>query len=183
MRGKKNRDTELLASHFSEEQPLHIKVITLSDRAAEGVYEDKSGARLREIVEEFFVSKAIPAKIDYTLLTDDPARLKDELLSYRNAETHVVFTSGGTGVGPRDNTPDVVLELADKVIPGIMESIRMKYGTDKPCALLSRTVAATMGTTVVYTLPGSTRGVEEYLVEILKSIEHVVCVLHGFDAH
>ena len=180
---RKITDTELLANHFSREQPLHIKVITLSDRAAQGVYEDKSGARLREIVEAFFATRAIPTKIHYTLLTDDPARLKEELLSARNAEMHIVFTSGGTGVGPRDNTPEVVLELADKIIPGIMESIRMKYGVDKPCALLSRTVAATMGDIVVYALPGSTRGVEEYLGEILKSIEHLVCVLHGLDVH
>ena len=180
---RKITDTELLANRFSKEQPLQIKVITLSDRAAQGVYEDKSGARLREIVEAFFDTRAIPTKIHYTLLTDDPARLKDELLSARNAGMHIVFTSGGTGVGPRDNTPEVVLELADKIIPGIMESIRMKYGADKPCALLSRTVAATMGDIVVYALPGSTRGVEEYLSEILKSIEHLVCVLHGLDVH
>lgn len=180
---KKHKDTELLTNHFSAEQPLHVKVITLSDRAAQGVYEDKSGARLRELVKDFFATKAIPIEIHYTLLTDDPARLKDELVSTKNAGMHVVFTSGGTGVGPRDNTPEVVLKLADKIIPGIMESIRMKYGTDKPCALLSRTVAATMGNMVVYALPGSTRGVEEYLAEILKSIEHLVCVLHGLDVH
>lgn len=180
---RKRKDTELLVGHFSEEEPLHIKLITLSDRAAQGVYEDKSGACLRKLVENFFATKKIPIKVHYALLTDDPKRLKDELLSSKNAGMHVVFTSGGTGVGPRDNTPEVVLELADKIIPGIMESIRMKYGADKPCALLSRTVAATMGEMVVYALPGSTRGVEEYVEEILKSIEHLVCVLHGLDAH
>ena len=119
------------------------------------------------------------------LLLGEPEaeRVAEVLERARDDGVHVVFTTGGTGVGPRDNTPDVVLDMADKVIPGIMELIRMKYGADKPCALISRTVAATLGTMLVYTLPGSTKGVDDYMGEILKSIEHVLCVLHGLDAH
>ncbi len=59
----------------------------------------------------------------------------------------------------------------------------MKYGLDKPCALLSRTVAAVMGSVVVYALPGSTKGVDEYMTEVLKSIEHLICVVQGLDVH
>jgi len=121
--------------------------------------------------------------VEGTLLPDDAEGLRAALVEARDRGTHAVFTTGGTGAGPRDNTPEVVIELADKVIPGIMELIRMKYGADKPCALLSRTVAGVMGSTAVYTLPGSTKGVDEYMGEILKSFEHLICVIQGFDAH
>ena len=178
-----SKDTEVLLKHFTAENPLHVYVITLSDRAAAGEYEDKGGARLRQHAEDFFSERGIPVALHSSLLTDDPARLREELVSVQHKGAHVVFTTGGTGIGPRDNTPDVVAELADKTIPGIMEVVRMKYGVDKPCALLSRTVAAVMGDVVVYTLPGSTKGVDEYITEILKSIEHLLCVLHGLHVH
>ena len=94
-----------------------------------------------------------------------------------------MFTTGGTGVGPRDVTPDVVAALADKTIPGIMDAIRIKYGAAKPNALLSRSVAAVIRSTLVYTLPGSVRAVEEYMDEILKTLEHLIFTLHGLDLH
>jgi len=180
---EKKNDRDLLAEQFAAPNALRMLVVTMSDRAAAGVYEDKSGPRLRTHVEDFFSSSNIGVSIDSTILTDDAEGLRETLEQAKRDGVHVVFTTGGTGVGPRDNTPDVVLAMADKTIPGIMELIRMKYGADKPCALISRTVAATLGTMLVYTLPGSTKGVDEYMGEILKSFEHVLCVLHGLDVH
>jgi molybdopterin biosynthesis enzyme MoaB len=75
------------------------------------------------------------------------------------------------------------MELLDKEIPGIMESIRMKYAAEKPNALLSRGVAGVMGTTLVYTLPGSVKAVNEYMEEILKTLRHLFYMLYGLDAH
>ena len=95
----------------------------------------------------------------------------------------MIFTTGGTGVGPRDITPDVVTELCDKFIPGIMDHIRLKFGADKPNALLSRSVAGVAGSTLIYTLPGSVRAVQEYMQEILKTLEHLILTLHGLDDH
>ena len=131
----------------------------------------------------FFEGSDIAVSIESRILTDDAAGLRNALEEAREGGMHAVFTTGGTGLGPRDNTTDVVLELADKVVPGIMEAIRMKYAVDKPCAQLSRTVAATIGGTMVYTVPGSTKGVDEYMTEIVKSFDHVLCVLNGLDAH
>lgn len=177
------KDTVLLAQHFGNGRCLNVHIITLSDRASEGAYEDRGGPRVRERLETFFDGRGIEVEYTQQLLSDDAARLKEQLLAARSHGTHVIFTTGGTGVGPRDNTPDVVLELADKTIPGIMELVRMKYGANKPCALLSRTVAAIMGDIVIYTLPGSTKGIDEYLSEILASMEHLLCVLHGLHVH
>ncbi|HLD45162.1 MAG TPA: molybdopterin-binding protein, partial [bacterium] len=105
------------------------------------------------------------------------------LLAARTNNSDLVFTTGGTGIGPRDLTPDVVLPLLDKTVPGIMESIRFKYGQNLPSALLSRSVAGVMGTCLVYTLPGSVRAVSEYLAEILKTLPHSLLMLWGIDAH
>ena len=179
----KNTDRQLLAEYFTPARPLRALVITLSDRASAGVYEDKSGPKLRKHVEDFFASAKIPLAAESALLPDDAAGLRERLIAAREAGVHLIFTTGGTGVGPRDHTPDVVLALAEKVIPGIMDLIRLKYGADKPCALISRSVAAVMGRTLVYAIPGSSKAVDEYMAEILKSIEHIVCAAHGLDVH
>ncbi len=179
----KTTDRQLLATHFTAAQPLRVLVITLSDRASAGVYEDKSGPKLRKHVEDFFSTAKISFAIESVLLSDDASSLRDRLIAARAGGAHLVFTTGGTGVGPRDNTPEVVLGLAEKVIPGIMDLVRLKYGAEKPCALISRSVAAVMGRTVVYAIPGSSKAVDEYMGEILKSIEHIVCTVHGLDVH
>jgi molybdenum cofactor synthesis domain-containing protein len=95
----------------------------------------------------------------------------------------VVFTTGSTGVGPRDIAPEVVLAMADKTIPGIMEHIRITYGRKHPNALLSRSVAAIAGRMLVYTLPGSVKAVQEYMSEIVTTLEHLLLTLHGVDPH
>ncbi len=180
---KKVSDRELLRAHFTEAAPLRVLVITLSDRASQGEYEDKSGPKLRKHVEEFFGEAGVALAAESALLSDDRAGLRERLVAARDGGVHLIFTTGGTGVGPRDHTPDVVLELADKVIPGIMDLIRLRYGADKPCALISRSVAAMLGKTVVYAIPGSSKAVDEYMTEIVKSLEHIVCTAHGLDVH
>ena len=148
-------------------------------KASSGEYEDLSGPRIRDILEEFFEDKRWHAEIESRLIGDDAERLQRELESARDDGCDVVITTGGTGVGPRDITPDVALSVCDKIVPGIMEHIRLKYGDKKPNALLSRGVAGVMNQTLVYTLPGSVRAVNEYMEEILKTIEHTVTMIHG----
>jgi molybdenum cofactor synthesis domain-containing protein len=178
-----DREKALLAAHFTQNSPAQIHVITMSDRASTGEYEDRSGPKLEECIEAFLQDTGITANVDRVILSDDADGLKDEILKTKAAGTHVLFTTGGTGVGPRDNTPDVVLPMADKVIPGVMELVRMKYGVNKPCAVLSRTVCATMGEMLIFVLPGSTKGVAEYMGEIVEVLPHLLCVLHQLDVH
>lgn len=160
-----------------------IHVITLSDRASKGEYEDLSGPRLIELLNAYFEETGSSCSVEHTIIPDDPDAL--QLLLERAVLENVdgIFTTGGTGIGPRDFTPDVVLTLLDKEIPGIMEAIRLKYGTEKPNALLSRGVAGVIGNSLVYTLPGSVRAVNEYMEEILKTFKHLIYMLHGLDAH
>jgi molybdenum cofactor synthesis domain-containing protein len=160
-----------------------IQVITLSDRAYKGEYEDRSGPRIIELVKQFFNEKNNRYDIEHTIIPDNPEALRVLLERAEDELFDVVFTTGGTGIGPRDFTPEVVKDLLDKEIPGIMESIRLKYGVEKPNALLSRGVAGVMGETLVYAMPGSVKAVNEYMEEILKTLRHLFYMLAGLDAH
>jgi molybdenum cofactor synthesis domain-containing protein len=162
---------------------INIQVITLSDRASAGEYEDKSGPQIKNLAETFF--SGISRKTDITnhLIPDDPEQLSQLIKSAFSRQADVVFTTGGTGIGPRDFTPETVRPLLDKEIPGIMELIRVKYGMEKPAALLSRGVAGVSGKTLIYALPGSVKAVTEYCNEILPTIEHSVYMLAGIDNH
>lgn len=163
-------------------EKFNILVITLSDRASRGEYSDLSGPRVREIISDFFSSLKWEYSVDLTLIPDD-ASVLSELLKNASDNYNVVITTGGTGIGPRDITVETVTPLLNKEIPGVMEFIRIKYGTNKPNALLSRGVAGVMGKALVYTLPGSVKAVEEYMSEIIKTLKHTVYMQYGIDSH
>ncbi|MBE3085932.1 MAG: MogA/MoaB family molybdenum cofactor biosynthesis protein, partial [Bacteroidetes bacterium] len=154
-------------------EKFEVLIITLSDRAYRGDYEDLSGPRIREILSEYLSSINWESDINLTLIPDDASVLR-ELIKSASDIYNIVITSGGTGIGPRDITIETVTPLLTKEIPGIMEFIRIKYGTEKPNALLSRGVAGIIGKSLIYTLPGSVRAVEEYMTEILKTLRHTV---------
>lgn len=158
---------------------LRAVVLTLSDRASAGHYEDRSGPRIVELLEKHFEQTRWHFDVERQIIPDDEAQLATALRQCRDKAVDVVITTGGTGLGPRDITPDVVLRLADRQIPGIMEAIRVQHGALHPSALLSRSVAATMGTTVVYALPGSVKAVTEYMEEIFKTLDHLIQMIHG----
>ena len=162
---------------------LRFWIVTLSDRAYRGEYGDRSGPRIREMLEEFLDGKRWHPRIKSVLLPDEPDKLCSELVAARDQGVDVVFTTGGTGVGPRDFTPETVAGVCDKLIPGVMEHIRAKYGAANPNALLSRSVAGVAGTTLIYALPGSVRAVEEYVGEIVTTIEHLITTVHGLETH
>ena len=164
-------------------RPLKFQTITLSDRAFAGEYADRSGPRVKELLEAFLEGKRWHPGIEQTILPDDDDRLRAELVDAVDKGTDVIITTGGTGVGPGDITPETVAGICDKLIPGIMEAIRVKFGVQNPNALLTRGVAGVCGQTLIYTLPGSVRAVDEYMGEILRTMEHLILMLHGLDIH
>ena len=161
---------------------IEVLIITLSDRAYKGEYEDLSGPRIRDLVSAHFSTENLPFKIKLELIPDDPAVLRDKIVE-ASGIYNIIITTGGTGIGPRDITVETVKPLLDKEIPGIMEYIRIKYGSVKPNALLSRGVSGTIGKSLVYTLPGSLKAVEEYMSEILKTVIHLIYMQYGIDTH
>ena len=162
---------------------INIYVITLSDRASAGEYADKSGPQIKNLSETFFSGIKRQTAITNHLISDDPEQLAQLIQFAILQQVDVVFTTGGTGIEPRDITPETVKPMLDKEIPGIMELIRVKYGIEKPAALLSRGVAGVAGKTLIYTLPGIVKAVTEYCHEILPTIEHSMYMIEGIDSH
>jgi len=160
-----------------------VLVITLSDRASRGEYSDRSGPKIEQLISSFFETEGWRFALDRKLIPDDAEALDTLLNEARENLVDIVITTGGTGIGPRDITPDVVKPFIDKEIPGIMELIRFKYGSLKPNALISRAIAGVMRSTLVYTLPGSVKAVEEYMSEIIPTLRHSIYMLHNLDAH
>jgi len=158
-------------------------VITLSDRAYAGEYEDRSGPRLTEHLESFFRTQKWMHEVDNVVIPDDEQALSALLLDAVEQGVDFIFTTGGTGIGPRDISPEIVRSVIQKEIPGMMEMIRMKYGMEKPNALLSRGVAGVADKSLLFALPGSVKAVNEYMEEIKKSLKHMVYMLHGLDTH
>jgi molybdopterin adenylyltransferase len=161
---------------------FEVLIITLSDRASKGEYQDLSGPRIKERLSEFFNAQKWDYSIKMILIPDDTEALQN-IVKEAGVTANLIFTTGGTGIGPRDITVDAVKPLLAKEIPGIMEFIRIKYGAEKPNALLSRGVAGITGKSLIYTLPGSVRAVDEYMSEILKSLKHTVFMQYGIDTH
>lgn len=159
-----------------------ILIITLSDRASKGEYSDKSGPKVKEALETFAAFSNFKLSFENVIIPDDENQLKNILTSAKDTYDFI-FTTGGTGIGPRDITVDVVKPLLDKEIPGIMDMIRMKYGMEKPNALISRSIAGLMNTSMIFALPGSVKAVNEYMSEITKVLEHLVLMLYSIDAH
>ncbi len=168
---------------LKQTKKLQIRIITLSDRASRGEYEDLSGAKIKEMLQAHFSANAWQYEIQVTIIPDEAALLESKIKSFVAEDIDFIFTTGGTGVGIRDITPDTVIPLLDKEIPGIMEYIRVKYGEKIPNARLSRSVAGIIGQTQVYTLPGSVKAVKDYVSEITITLDHLLYMQLGMDVH
>ena len=175
---------ELTAGITGHYYPARFRtaVVTLSDRAYRGIYEDKSGPQTVRLLREHIGKCGWESECDKYVIPDDSIRLS-ELIETLAKSHQIIITTGGTGVGVIDITPDVVKPMLDKEIPGIMEMIRIKYGHSNPAALISRSVAGMIGNTLVFTLPGSVKAVDEYMTEIGPMLKHLIYMIHGLDMH
>jgi len=158
---------------------LSALLITLSDRASQGIYDDQSGSELEKMLGSFLSEKDIVCCIQRKIIPDEAGMLKAVFQEALVNEVDFIFTTGGTGIGPRDITPDVIRPFLSKEIPGIMEVIRVKYGLQFPAAALSRSIAGVAGQSLVYCLPGNPKAVKEYMDEILKTLIHCHKMLQG----
>jgi molybdopterin adenylyltransferase len=162
---------------------IKVKVITLSDRASSGEYEDLSGPKIIEILKEYFHDRPWNISFEKVLISDSRVLLKKEVTKASKDDVDIVFTTGGTGIGTRDITPEVIRPLLTMELPGIMDLVRLKYGAGNPGALLSRSIAGMIDKTLVFVLPGSVKAVQEYTEEIVKIMEHSIFMLHDISRH
>ena len=158
---------------------IHASVLTISDGVHQGTRVDKSGPALVE-----HLRSAGFTVTDPEVLPDEreqiAARLR-EIATKRLSD--VVFTTGGTGVAPRDVTPEAVRDVIDREVPGIGELMRQSGRTFTPLASLARGLAGVAGQTLIVTLPGSPKGALESLGAILELVPHVHDLLNGRTAH
>ncbi|GAB2786679.1 bifunctional molybdenum cofactor biosynthesis protein MoaC/MoaB [Rhabdobacter roseus] len=153
---------------------LKTAVIVCSDSISRGIGEDRSGQRIIEKLQPLQITVS-----DYSIIPDEKSTIQEKIKSLCALGYRLILLTGGTGLSPRDVTPEAVQELLDREIPGIAETAR-QYGQQRiPTALLSRAVAGLIGDTLVITMPGSTGGVTEYLDALFPHVLHVFSVMEG----
>jgi len=162
---------------------MKVHIITLSDRASKGIYEDRSGPLIKDLMTDHFTSVNRHFLIENIILPDDRKLLRETINRLVRQNTDIIVTTGGTGIGPRDISPDVIKPMLEKEITGIMELVRVKYGMQNPNAVISRSVAGTIENTLVYCLPGSPKAISEYMTEILPTLEHSFKMIYAIDSH
>ncbi len=149
-------------------------VLVCSDSTAAGSREDKSGQIIREMLE------AVRAEVrHYAVVPDEKARIQAQIRAWVAEDIQYIFTTGGTGLGPRDNTVGAVKELLERDADGIAEAMRVYGQMRTPMAMMSRGVAGSIGETLVVTLPGSSDGARESLEAILPAVFHARKMMKG----
>jgi len=154
---------------------MRVAVLTVSDSVSRGEREDLSGPAVVEYC------RSLKWEIVTSLrVADDPADIREQLRALADKNrVDLILTTGGTGLGPRDNTPEATQAVVDRVVPGIAEEMRRAGAAKVPTALLSRAVAGTRHRSVIINLPGSPRGAVESLQSIAKLLPHALDVLNG----
>ncbi|MFQ5680617.1 MAG: molybdenum cofactor biosynthesis protein B [Candidatus Omnitrophota bacterium] len=150
-------------------------VLTVSDRCFRRQAEDKSGPLLREMV------AGLPAEVvGYDIVPDEAEEIKKRLIGYCDEiKAHLVLTTGGTGFGPRDVTPEATLAVVERQAPGLAEAMRRECFRESPRAMLSRGVCGLRGETLIVNLPGSARGARQCLEVILPHLPHGLEMARG----
>lgn len=145
-------------------------IITLSDRAAAGIYEDKATPVAVALL------KSLGATVTGThVIPDEPSALTQAIHNLQqDGRTRLIITTGGTGIAPRDQTPDTIARLADRVIPGIGEQLRLYGSQFTPFSWSSRSIGATVGHLLIITLPGNPKAVREGIECLHKQIPHLI---------
>lgn len=162
-----------------EEGPYRVGIITVSDRASKGEYEDKSGPVIKELVEA-----AGMEVVDYIIVPDEKSQIAKKLLHFSDQrQVDLVFTTGGTGFSKRDVTPEATKQVVEREVPGIGEALRSYSLTITPKAMLSRQTAGIRGNTLIVNLPGSPKACKENIEYILTPLKHGLGILSGRETN
>jgi molybdopterin adenylyltransferase len=150
-------------------------ILIISDKGSRGERQDKSGEAIREIL-----SKTDARIVDYDIVPDEKDLIVETLVKWVDRDNlDVVITTGGTGLTPRDVTPEATLAVVDRIVPGFAEAMRAESLKKTPHAMLSRAVVGTRRKCLIINLPGSPKAVRECLQVILPALPHAVETLKG----
>jgi molybdenum cofactor synthesis domain-containing protein len=155
--------------------PIQAVVITVSDACSRGEREDASGAAIVDLL------KGINAEIVETkIVSDDPQSITASLREFADHDNvNLIITTGGTGLAPRDNTPEATLAIIEREAPGLAEAMRIETLKKTPMAMISRGVCGVRNGTLIINLPGSPKGVRESFAVIAPVLKHAVALLAG----
>src|SRR4051812_17049331 len=156
---------------------IRTAVVTVSDTRQIG--DDLSGARLLDLLVQ-----ADAEVVERVIVTDDREELEQTLLALAEREDlDLIITTGGTGLAPRDNTPEATRAVIDREVPGIAEAMRRETASKTPMSMLSRGIAGTRGNTLIINLPGSPKAVEECFEVIRPVLKHSIDLIAGHTKH
>jgi molybdenum cofactor synthesis domain-containing protein len=153
------------------DSPVKATVLVISDGVASGKKVDKGGVEVVERLKMLGVECA-----GTTVIPDEPDQIAAQVKAWADQGLDLILTTGGTGLSPRDRTPEAIAPILDREVPGIMEAARAYGQARMPLAIMSRGIAGMIGRTLVITLPGSTRGVQETMDSLFPFVLHVVKV-------
>jgi molybdopterin adenylyltransferase len=153
-------------------------VITISDRVSAGQMEDQSGPALIRLLTAAQFEASGPE-----VVPDVKQRISDAIVAAAVNEADVVITTGGTGLGPRDVTPQATSAVIDFEVPGLGEAMRRVGAASTPMAALSRGMAGVRGRTLIVNVPGSVKGATESLEAVMPMLGHAIRLLHGNTSH
>lgn len=152
-------------------------VITVSDKGSRGEREDISGREVIQLLEDIAITVS-----EYVIIPDEKNDIRNALIEYADAKrVDLIVTTGGTGVSPRDVTPDATLEVIDKELPGMAEAMRRESTIKTPHGMISRAVVGIRQQTLIINLPGSPKGARENLSVILPALKHAIEKIRGDD--
>lgn len=154
--------------------PIKVGILIISDRSFRGEREDRGGPTLKQAL-----SPLSPEITKYEIIPDEKNIIQEKLIQWTDEEIDIIFTSGGTGLGPRDVTPEATLGVIEKAAPGFVEAMRGETRKIRPQAILSRAVAGIRKRTLIINLPGKPEGIRECLEVILPVLPHAVETLRG----
>jgi molybdopterin adenylyltransferase len=154
------------------------QVITVSDGVSAGSREDESGKALVRILKDAGFDVMEPV-----VVLDEQQRIADAIVTAADRGADVVVTTGGTGLGPRDVTPQATASVIDFEVPGMGEAMRQAGAASTPMAALSRSMAGVRGQTLVINVPGSPKGATESLEAVMPTLAHAIKLLHGDTKH
>ena len=155
---------------------LKIGIVTMSDRASQGVYEDKSGKEIENFLKENITNEF---KIIYRLIPDDFEKIVSTLNELVDEKCSLILTTGGTGPAPRDVTPEATREVIEKELPGFGELMRMHSLKYVPTSILARGIAGVVKNSFILNLPGSPKAIRENLEAVWAAIPYAVDLIGG----